>query len=745
MGYLKALGVFRVVAEQKDPGADLSWTDEGPVLRSALQAAALVEFFLKEYCPTPIIAPWNAGSGFFKKGVADKVLERLESATDQRFQDYALAIRAGREALDAVGAGGRILPGKGPEKRRKRAAGAAKTQLISECRARLPERALAALDAMVVLGEQRVLYAPLMGSGGNDGNFEFTNNFMQRLLEVLPTRDGEPLPKGSQQWLLRALFAEGNPSLRPATVGQFSPGGMGGPNAARGFEGRSVVNPWDYVLAIEGCAFIVGAASRRLRAGAGGTASFPFTVRVSGPAMGSVGEGEVAAARGEIWLPVWQRPASYAEVRYLFGEARAETGRRMASTGVDFARAVAALGVDRGLEAFRRFAFLGGQRSGRMHLTVDLGRLRVVPRPETGVLRQLDVWLGRLRQAAEEGPLSLQRAVRKIDDAILLFCKHGGAAHLQAVIAALGGAERVLAKGHARIGGAGDRSEGVRAGREGADSLPPLHGLDAARWLPAADDGSAEFRLAAALASVTDEIIGPLRCQLEPVTMASGRLTWAGSTRTDDAARLWPRKPVWGSGRLPLNLAACLERRCIEAERAGAETVPLDALLYPGLSSVLAYLEGRIDEQRVEDLLWGLLGLQWRGAPKRLWASGSTAETKSALSTLPRAYALLKLLFLPFPIQHSGQRQADVPRKGRVQVLSYLRAGRFEDAIGVAWARLRAAGFALRGWHGRARPDFTLSGPEQQRLAGALLVPVSPEEAGWMARLVLVEGEEEIS
>jgi CRISPR-associated protein Csx17 len=62
--YLKALGVLRLVAEQKDRNAAGFWRGEHFVLRSSLDADALVAFFEKEWRPTPIIAPWNGGSGF---------------------------------------------------------------------------------------------------------------------------------------------------------------------------------------------------------------------------------------------------------------------------------------------------------------------------------------------------------------------------------------------------------------------------------------------------------------------------------------------------------------------------------------------------------------------------------------------------------------------------------------------------------------------------------------------------------
>lgn len=66
-GYLKALGVFRLVAEQADPDASGFWRDERFVLRTRLTEVELVRFFVEKFEPTPVVAPWNGGSGFWPK------------------------------------------------------------------------------------------------------------------------------------------------------------------------------------------------------------------------------------------------------------------------------------------------------------------------------------------------------------------------------------------------------------------------------------------------------------------------------------------------------------------------------------------------------------------------------------------------------------------------------------------------------------------------------------------------------
>ena len=67
MSSLKALGVFRLVSEQADQDARACWRNDVFVLSSCLDRDGLLDFFLQRYQPTPIMAPWAGGSGFFPK------------------------------------------------------------------------------------------------------------------------------------------------------------------------------------------------------------------------------------------------------------------------------------------------------------------------------------------------------------------------------------------------------------------------------------------------------------------------------------------------------------------------------------------------------------------------------------------------------------------------------------------------------------------------------------------------------
>ncbi len=113
--YLKALGVFRLVAEQKDDASGAFWQGEHFVLRSRLDRQALLRFFAEEWRPTPVVAPWNGGSGFWPS-TSDESLRAIEISEEVRLADYAATIASARRAIDDIGLDG--APEKGEAKTR---------------------------------------------------------------------------------------------------------------------------------------------------------------------------------------------------------------------------------------------------------------------------------------------------------------------------------------------------------------------------------------------------------------------------------------------------------------------------------------------------------------------------------------------------------------------------------------------------------------------------------------------------
>lgn len=746
MAYLKALGILRLVSEQKDPDARGRWNNDVFWLRSTLHRDALVTFLLYEYTPTPIFSPWNGDGGFLSdSGTSVETIKWFKEDANPRFQGIRNSITAvdqiplmsefrqkrdRAKELDKKKKAKEITTGETAERKEvtnriKRI----KQSVVTGIRAGFPETSLGWLDSCLTIDPGGFTPSPLLGSGGLDGRLDFGNNFLVNCRAALSN------PKPTKPRLAHALFGEAV-ELEESSIGQFSPGQVGAPNSTQGFEGISLINPWDFILMMEGAVLLAGAAVRRLGVTGSGRAAFPFTVRTVAAGFDSPASKEEAESRGELWLPLWTRPTSASELRQLFGEGRADVSGRAARDGADFARAVAGLGVDRGISEFSRLGFL--KRSGNAFLAAPLGRFEVVARTGVDLLREVDPWLERFRRAAGDktAPPRFGSALRRIDSAIFDFCKYGGAAFFQQILVALGAAERELAS-----------AERFREEQR----LNPLVGLSSA-WFDAADDGSPEFAVARSLATVHDpeQKIGPLRANLEPVDWQKRCRAWAEKERS----------VVWNAADLATNLASVLARRMMDGARAGCERLPLESRHAAPLDAIAAFLAGDIDDQRIEELIWGLMLIDTpRRNPARAGMNQSGDRQRRDRNPLPREYALLKLLFLPRPLvpERSGEslkwRLARPRGDGRMEsgliirpeprILPLLRAGRVGEACRIAAQRLRVSGLApmpgplptgvMRdGTWSEAGAD-----PRRgQRLAAALLIPVSSKSLNRLVHLV---------
>jgi CRISPR-associated protein Csx17 len=296
--YLKALGVLRLLSSVR-PDTRAAWQGNYLVIHTAGDREALERFFLRDYQPTPVMAPWNGGSGFYEKD-NKAALKAIQESTSPRLALYRQCLRLGEQALDNID-------------RSASPKDTAKTALLGKLRGSLPDAALDWFDSSVLLSGESAQYPPLLGTGGNDGRLDFTNNFMQRLGEVLHLVDDAP-SRESVDWLKMALHGEPAPGLIKKAIGQFYPGQVGGPNATNGFEADSAINPWDFVFMIEGALLFAAAAVRRNADDPEGTLSYPFTLRAVGAGAGCLGEGDAASARGELWMPLWRQSPRSAHI-----------------------------------------------------------------------------------------------------------------------------------------------------------------------------------------------------------------------------------------------------------------------------------------------------------------------------------------------------------------------------------------------------------------------------------------------
>lgn len=696
--YLKALGILRLVAEQKDPDAAGCWQGEQFLLRSVLNRDELDKFFLEEYQPTPIVAPWNGGSGFYfqeekrkekdpltgkrlKTGIrnqpteATKIVERIMASQCKRLDQYRLVLHASKRIVQAF----RFLEAPKDEE---------KYGLILSLRGILPDNALHWFDAAVLLFSETNDFKcpPLLGSGGNDGNLDFTNNFMQRLMELLDADDKGKTNSKSISWLKGSLNGEAAFGLVSKAIGQFAPGNIGGPNAANGFDADSLINPWDFVLMMEGALLFAGAATRRMESSDNASLSYPFTVRMTNAGSGNIAD-EVKS-RDEIWTPLWRNKVTLAELRLLLSEGRVTVGRHAARDGLDFTRAVSGFGVDRGISDFQRYAFL--MRSGKAYLATPLARIHVSRNPQADLLLHLDRdgWLDRLRRFARDNnaPGRIQQIVHRLENEIFSLTQRGGREILQNIIKLLGEVQLVNAAS--------------AKAREAVSPIPKL----GPEWVTEADDGSPEFRLACSLAGMDS-----MRNYIEPVKRneKTRRMEWAPGNKM----------AVWGGGDLANNLLRVLDRRLLEAQRNQQEDMPFAGQPSADLAAVMAFLRAETDDKRIAELFTGIVNVD---LPKTMSRREVDSEEPST------AFCLFKPLFTPTSLlQQVGllpeNSNLPLPR----QIVSLLKSDNHEQtgrAIDIAWRRLQIAGMKVPT-HPRKPPSIV--GLVAPRLTVALMIPLA--------------------
>ena len=192
--YLKAVGAFRILAQPKDSSARAHWKNERLVLETTMAKNEIMEFILDKYCPLPAVAPWSYSK--YKK-MCNHLAPLIES---ERFQIYKETIKGIDDGVIAEFCRAcKIDTGEIDKAAKDRKT---KPILLRLCRNMLPDEALPWLDAAFVLAGDSVKFAPILGTGGNDGNFDMPENFAKCLAILL---DGKKR-KESKTLLESALF-----------------------------------------------------------------------------------------------------------------------------------------------------------------------------------------------------------------------------------------------------------------------------------------------------------------------------------------------------------------------------------------------------------------------------------------------------------------------------------------------------------------------------------------------------------
>ena len=662
--YLKALGILRLVAEQKDPTARGWWRNDRFMLATSLDREQLEGFFLYEYAPTPMVAPWNGGSGFYPKDNKSGI-EPIERSSAERFDMLREAIAVGRQVVGHL-----------DEKPQK---GAEKNGVIAACRHAWRGGARGWIDAAIALGTTGECSFPAMlGTGGNDGRLDFTSNFMQRVVSLFDTSDWEGKPPAETiSQIQTALWNLPTPTLETGAIGQFFPNAAGGPNGSDGFSGSVRVNPWDYVLMLEGAILFRSGLSRRCANQELPQASAPFAVRGSGAGYGSSDSADVGP-RGEQWMPMWEQAAMLAEVVAMFREARSRIDGQAAQRGTDMTRSVARMGVARGITEFERYGYI--ERNGLANLAVPIGRFVVGAKPNQDLLTEVTPWLDRLRRIAADknAPESFDRHHRACEDAVFNCTQEAdGRSFLDLLVTMARAEDQYLQSPHF-------------AAEKFATPIPRL----SHRWLEVVSDGTAgpEFRLACSLAFQHGRLVS--RGAFEPIRSHWIPLDGSFFAKSEGGLRIGPDQAAVGQD-LQRACTAVVQRRLIARSRGAEQNVVPLRLSCNSLGAPLvdleAFLGHQVDDGRILAIARGLMAIDvLRQQQER--SGDERSNQPGPLGGL----ATFGLLRLAIPTGALVVANSPVEVRCNPTIFHRLRSGDLSGAIDIARRQLSVAGLRPR-------------------------------------------------
>ena len=461
---------------------------------------------------------------------------------------------------------------------------------------------------------------------------------------------------------------------------------------------QTLSNPWDFIFLLEGVKLFSGyAASRFRKSNSKETevkASFPFTVKSFGSGYRGFGQGNLDKNFFEIWCPLWGKSVSFCELQGLFKEGRAVAYGRPADDEVDYAIAAKNLGVNRGISRFQRFGWF--ERPGDSHFIKSIGSFEVdqIISHSGALMSDLykNFWFKEVRSFSrkKESSASIKNAMKTFEDSTMAHLQQPKRPDLiQKVLMELGNLCQKLAMNS-----------------NWSKKYPEM----SRKWVEQADDGSPEFRVAAALASL-NEI--PMKNHFIPVEGKNSANT-----------------VVWRHGDLVSNMIKVLERRIIEQGIRKLEAKPFGGTYPARLSDIAYFLEKNFDDKRCASLLKGLIWVQ----PYKYHKIGGD------MAMPPLAYAALLPLFMqektlakisglgedlnrvPIPAGMIARLRTDREATGRRTIDAQVRE---------ALKRCHASGLSspFNFWQYRGRNSgFESSwigvGVSPRKLAAALLIPV---------------------
>lgn len=750
--YLKALAVFRLLHEQKDPEVQACWDQDTFFIRTSLNSDEFTSFFVEEYVPTPIITPWNGGSGFYP-GDSREGIDAILNTEDSRFQQYKQAISSVlswpewakqldtcQELMDVLQS---MIDVTNPGK---------KQDDLVKLKSHIQQEATKVqdkegndplsmtLDEIEQLSKDKPKAYKLFWSSLKKARTKYSEHIRQQTKEIIIPLCRSRLPDICLPWLdaLCAIHADGKPSYNQIL-------GTGGNDARLDFGnnfmkrisslllGNERSQSIDFLSAslwntpIQGLPKVkigqfdpgraggynqgMGIEAKDFKANPW---DYVLTMEGTLALASSVARRQNVAIGSNLTSPFTVRFSAIGFTSSEYTEpSGAETEIWMPlwprpayypEVKQLFAEGRSSVGrrqAKSGLDFSRAVGTLGVDRGisaferygflkrrGDNKVALPAGKIPVRFRPSLELLNELDPLIARLDQ--------FRRGFQNPPAAFIRAREQIDESIFDCSL-------QPDAQHFLKIVRSFGKMERYLAQRDRTKEPrfhQPLYGLSP-QWLSQCDDGSPEIRVAAAIVSIHQSgKVGPIRSNMAGV---SGQSPW----QWDDQRS----QQHWYGSDLIERLGNVVTYRLMDAERKSVPRVPFQAYIEISPYDVMPFIYEETDDIIINDLLWGFTLIDWRKTGltrvKRKW------KQPLVQTVLSRTWSLLKLLHLPRKIR--GQTF-----KREKSISNLLQAGRIDEACDKAIQRLKVSDLHPFPIHFEEDLD-------PRRLLASLMIPVKDE------------------
>lgn len=479
--------------------------------------------------------------------------------------------------------------------------------LLEELRDRSPSESAEAFDSVFTTRvTERTQDSPLFLNRGKAGNTEIFRTYWVSLMDL---RDN------CAESVSQGLFGDSSESLQveDGKGSPFFPDVIKAYNIGSGWVTQEYpCNVLDYVLAVEGGLAMRGSVARTLAANSRRFAAFPFVFDTGDELLNY--ENKFRGSANSLWLPLWHRPVSFAELSSFITDAQARLPTREAKWNAEFMRALHSQGVDAGFTGWQEFRFkLRGSDipwvTTGTHIETrfreDATRLNraVQPLDESQFLDQFPVLVTKKEEVDSRSPHPFRNAIMAaMETATRETTPH----HCLALLGTVFRACRQMAVSESFR----ETLPGKRARFFQPLPMEPWHHL-------LRDMEQSEFRIARAVASITGggkqrdgeySKVLPMLGSLLPLKLGPGG--WFLPTKSDLS-----KHAVWTGSDVCRDLAAVLARRYMNslADERPALIPPHDSF-GARLSDVLMFLSGELDDTLIARWIEALSLIGWEFA-----------------------------------------------------------------------------------------------------------------------------------